>query len=802
MRSGPTRRTYAETASTHPEETKGNTVTATTTPPARPTGAVKAEHMSRNYFDAEGRRHTAHIPVPIDENGEIAAKPFKCSRCVEAVWKPLGYKGTPACRVHNRKMEPYVLRRPPLLPWRALWDVCEKPLRPVWALPGMAAVGQMVDAGDVPTLAMVAAAPLAFEATRRIWRRRSLRMAAKAGRLVLHDPTQDRKLRFAIDAAARKAGYAAAGGTGWLAAVAALGMDPETLAGKIALTAAIIPWLPVAATYWHKLRQGRRAPEPVLVIDAEPAPEAPKMDPEERRVRHTWNTLLAVRSGDIIGKADDGTPVKATAPGKLPGTRLEDWHRVEGGWAATVIGPIGSYESEQFTASIGRIASAFSAKKSMVTVIPDGDDENRALVLLQKSSPLTESRRWEGPDSIDVKKGTAPVVTYADGTKGMYEIYRPGWGVPHVAAFGTTGSAKSEFLNLLFTIDRWAQYEGRGLVAGFLIDPQQGQSFPDFKDDLAAPPACSIEEAIMLARALEREGLRRNRYLSHEAKFWDERLKKWRTGRKWWNPLIDGPILSLTIDEAHDYLSNREFATIITKGGRMWRKCGIQLRIATHTPLLNDLGGQTALRDMLTGCFVWMGRTANSLSGPIAFNGRLAVDPRSIPAVPGMAYILSGATPKPMLGRSDWEGELRPNEDGEMELQSVWYDWVRDAGNNPIGYPGVLPLETLEAFGPEYAHWIRLANGEAGVEQLPAERPERHTAKPTDAVLAALWVFNPNPVDMNTLMGALDAADVDADVLAVREALAELRGDEMVENVDGLHRLTEQGQAVMEELIA
>jgi hypothetical protein len=782
-------------------------VTTASMPAPRDT-SMRAENKSRVYFDAEGRRQHSRIEVPVDDAGQITAKPFECPRChrdVPPVWKALNYSKLPVCPVHpGQKMRPHVLRRPQMLPWRQLWDVCEKPLRPVWALPGMAAAGQFVDAANVPTLVMVGAAPAAFEVTRRVWRWGSVRRGVTSGRLSV-DPTQDRGIRFAIDAAARKAGYAAAGGTAWLATVAALGLDPATLAGKVAWTLALAPWVPTAATYWHKLREAKkpivRYQAPTTVKATEPGKA--EVDPLEREALAVWRTVLAVRAGEIIGRSGDGTPIKAAAAGKLPGTKLEDWHRVEGGWGATIIGPIGSYESEQFTAAVGRIASAYSAKKSMVTVIPDADDENQALVLVQKKSPIKDARRWAGPDSINMKNGTAPVFTYIDGTKALFELYRPGWGCPHVAVFGTTGSAKSEFLNLLFTIDRWAQHEGRGLVADFLIDPQQGSSFSHFRNDLAAPAACSIEEALMLVRALDREALRRNHYLGHEAKVWDNKRRKWRIGRNWWNPLIDGPILTLTIDEAHDYLANREFAHIVTKAGRMWRKCGIQVRLATHVSLLTDMGGSMALRDMLTGGFVWHGRTANSLSGPTAFNGRINVDCRTIPNEPGMAYVAAGKTPKPMLGRTDWEGGLVPNEHGELEMQALWYDWVRDENDEPIGYPAELPPETLAAFGDEYARWVRYANGE--VDSLSPEGGSQlvnSRVAPTEAVFAALGGHHPEPADMDGIVGTLQRNGVSVGVLEVREALAELRADHLVVSVGGKHRLTEHGAVALAEMSA
>src|SRR5262249_11234302 len=157
---------------------------------------------------------------------------------------------------------------------------------------------------------------------------------------------------------------------------------------------------------------------------------------------------------EAIGRTPSGQPVKATKAGRLAGTWLEDWHRVEGGWAATICSHPGDYTDETFLKARGAIASAFRMKASAITILPDPDDETRALVLAQRTSPISEVVRWSGPGSVDAQRGVAPVCVYLDGAPVLYEIYRPGFGSPHVAAFGTSGAGKSEFVNLLFTIDR------------------------------------------------------------------------------------------------------------------------------------------------------------------------------------------------------------------------------------------------------------------------------------------------------------------------------------------------------------
>jgi hypothetical protein len=581
---------------------------------------------------------------------------------------------------------------------------------------------------------------------------------------------------------------------GWLALAAGLGVDPSTVAGRVALAALGLLWAVPAATWWMRDRHAQRRTEPAAEPESEVVEGPPPMDPDEAQTRRIWAAIVAAKQGQVIGRTGEGQPVLAPRNGKLAETRLEDWHKVAGGWAVTAVSPPGLYVGENFVAARGAVASAFRMKTSMITCIPDAEDETRALYLAQRSSPIVDKVPWSGPKSIDVERGVAPVARYIDGSTVLYEIYRPGWGVPHVGAFGTTGSGKSEFINQLFAIDRWAHYvdEGgvaHGIVADFLIDPQQGQSFAPFLDDLAAPVASSIEEAMLLVEALTEEMLRRNRYLAREAKTWDPKRGKWRTGRKWWNPLVDGPILALTIDEAHDYLSHKPFATLVTKAGRMWRKCGGQLRIATHTPLLTDLGGSMALRDMLTGGFVFMGRTANSLSGPTAFNGRLPVDPRTIPAVPGMAYILTGLEPKPMLARAMFEED--------------YYDWVRNADDQPIGYPAGLPAETLKAFGSAYATWASARTQDElwvpDASSTPAQQEPSGTA--VDAVRSVLLAA-PAALDMDEIDVALRRAGTSFATRTVRDALKRLRDLGDVHSGDGRHQVSESLREQLAEVNA
>lgn len=749
-------------------------------------GAVRTSNI---YYDTNGRQRTSAVAVPVDQYGTIAGVQFQCNKCKAVKWvsAAVAAKGIPACDVDGLRMTLIPLRGATTIPWAAIRPQVEPQLRAVWALLAVAAIGAAMHSAHIhPAVAAVLAVPVAVLVASRT----RVKMVNKAkARGYLTDPATEQRRRQTIYSRARAVGYSIAAAMLWLAVAAYTGVDPDTDGGRVAWTSLVLLWILPAATWWRRLRRLRSA-RPAAA--PEPDGDIP-VDPDEAQTRKVWETIVAVRKGAVIGSEMNGneaTPVRALRAGKLVDTFLEDWHTVKGGWGATIVGPDGVYTSDMFMAARGAIASAFRMRTPMVTVIPDSEDENRALVLAQRTSPITDTARWAGPDSIDVEQGTAPIALYADGTVALYEIYRPGWGSPHVGVFGTTGAGKSECLNTLFVIDRWASYidstaTRQGMVASFLIDPQQGQSFAPFLDDLAGPVAATLDEAKILVQALTNEMLRRNRYLAREAQTWDERRRKWRKGRKWWDPRTDGPILTLTIDEAHAFLADRDFCTMLTAAGRMWRKCGGQVRIATHTPLLADLGGSMALRDMLTGGFVAVFRTANSLSGPVAFNGRLPVDPRTIPAEPGSCYILSGLQPKPMLARAMWEPD--------------YYDWIYNDDDEPIGYPAKLPPVTLAAFGPEYAAWVKhSANPDAGLFVANQPKPPAPAEPPAVCVAAVRVVLaaSKEPLDMDGISEKLRENGKAYGVRTIRGALKDLRdaGEVHSDDTRHVHELTPQAR--------
>jgi hypothetical protein len=96
------------------------------------------------------------------------------------------------------------------------------------------------------------------------------------------------------------------------------------------------------------------------------------------------------------------------------------------------------------------------------------------------------------------------------------------------------------------------------------------------------------------------------------------------------------PMPLILFDEAHMLLKGgrkearavQDMAHRVEEIGRLGRKTGTALWLATHIPSLSDLGGEQAIRDMLRGGNVLSMRTANRVAGGML---GLTKDPSEIP---------------------------------------------------------------------------------------------------------------------------------------------------------------------------
>jgi hypothetical protein len=420
---------------------------------------------------------------------------------------------------------------------------------------------------------------------------------------------------------------------------------------------------------------------------------------------------------------------RVAAPDRaLRDSALTSVQRVRNGWTATISLPPGKHATDDAVTATALITSAYEKPIGSVIVEPTSDgNAAKARLMVLATNPLHEPHRWAGP-SLDPATGIAAIGCYADGNPAPYRFYRYGSGPMHDLISGTTDAGKSSLVGLLLAEERHS-----GLIVSWVIDPQRGQSLPDWTEAVDWFAGTSAE-AMRMLRAARGAMYGRNAFLATVA--WTDDQARARRGRGYFDPSPEMPVLSLTIEEAHVILAIPEARQIAEDIAKMGRKCGVRLRLITQVPLLDQLGGSTTLRDMVASGNVIVFRTANRLTGTVAFNGVLPVDPARLPrqfpngsATAGLGFVL-GPSDRPVTMRA--------------YLVVDPYYWAT------TGVPVPLDELTVSAAGADYAtRHQRQADdeqdGAGAAEPLPAASqapaagdPRGSARSATDAVLSAL----------------------------------------------------------------
>jgi hypothetical protein len=363
----------------------------------------------------------------------------------------------------------------------------------------------------------------------------------------------------------------------WMALITLIFVTILTLAGpgKYSLGALFLAWLCVLVPWLRNYRI---------------RPEIPQPEPVEDHVR--WNMLAGEKKWNAaLGPAEE-----------LPGDGRR--YRIQADGIKTTIGNILA-ASENVAGAWHKPMTEAYAERS-----PDGITSRGYLTVLGRDT-LMRVREWNGA-GIDPVTGTAIVGRYADGAPVHMKFFTPRYGTRHALISGTSGSGKSELLNLILFVAVEC-----GFIVPVVLDPQEGQSLPFWRDRClyAAGPA----ECEAMLRGLHAGMLDRSRYLSGLR--WDDDGVAMR-GMGFFDHALTGlPVVLIIFDEAHMLLpasakakEDREIVQKTTEIGRLGRKTGTALWLGTHLPSLSELGGSQALRDMLRGGNVVSLRTANKVA--------------------------------------------------------------------------------------------------------------------------------------------------------------------------------------------
>jgi hypothetical protein len=379
---------------------------------------------------------------------------------------------------------------------------------------------------------------------------------------------------------------------------------------SIAIGALALTWIPVLAL------AGMAAPWPALLF----ASWLPLMWAWAKRYR--WRPQEEQkpepRAGDIVRWGQLAAEKKWNAtlgdPEHLAGGGVRYPIRCDG--IKTVVGNVLS-ASENVAGAWHKPMTEAYAERS-----PDGIPSTGFLTILSGDS-LMRGREWDG-QGIHPETGIAVVGRFADGKPAHVKFLTRRYGTRHALVSGTTGSGKTEFLNLIVFI---------AIASGFvpiILDPQEGQSLPFWRGRCLYFSGTS--ECISGINGLHAGMLDRSRRLSRMP--WDDDGIAM-DGMPFYDQELTGlsPFL-IIFDEAHMVLRgsdkpSRKATEQTAEVGRLARKTGGALWLGTTLPSLTDLGGEQVLRDVLRGGNAIGFRMANPVAtGMLGFEKDLSQIPR------------------------------------------------------------------------------------------------------------------------------------------------------------------------------
>lgn len=382
--------------------------------------------------------------------------------------------------------------------------------------------------------------------------------------------------------------------TVWLTLAAGRGVSPPMPAWLAAVGGLLaLPW------WWQFRIRPERAtlPEPT-----KPPPEPDQVDP---RVA-VWRAKVSRQGGPL--EYSDLTAVV----------------EIGGGWRGRILLHRGN--TDRAIMATKDIGAAYGLRAGGISIEPPPTGElDQADILVLEENPLSEVLRWTKP-TLSVLTGISVVGWYIDLAPVHYRHYRVGSGPVHTLISGSTDSGKSKTVEQLLAEERHS-----GVIVSWVIDPQRGASLPDWQDNVERY-ARTVEEARDLLLRARVRMYARNEFMASVK--WTDPQGRQRKGIGDFTPMDPRhllPMLSITIDEAQTILNDKFCRELIVEMIGMSRKCGIKFRLITQVPLLENLGNSSAIRDAVAAGNVIVLRTANRLTGQVAFNGALAVDPVSLP---------------------------------------------------------------------------------------------------------------------------------------------------------------------------
>jgi hypothetical protein len=306
--------------------------------------------------------------------------------------------------------------------------------------------------------------------------------------------------------------------------------------------------------------------------------------------------------------------------------------------------------ADDVIAKAPQIAAALRAQAGTLVIETHDEGSHAAYLTLFAQNPLAESPQWPGP-TFNPEDGVAEAGTYSDGTKVGVQFLSPSGGRGGLIA-GATNSGKSAFISWLLR----EAYDS-GVVVPIFLDPQEGQSAPEWTGHIAA--VHGAQDCAIALNLIARHVMARSTVMGKL------RLGNYRLTDL---PKHGLPPILLIVDEL-PVLTGGETKGQVVEAlntiAQTGRKVGISPWVATQSPLLDSFAG---------GLFAGQLASANTVM--------FRLDKRSGSAMlGGQAAIAATNLPMNLPGRRPTSGMAFSN--GIDGRAVPWRDWHPDSIPTP-----------------------------------------------------------------------------------------------------------------------
>jgi len=436
----------------------------------------------------------------------------------------------------------------------------------------------------------------------------------------------------------------------------------------------------------------------------------------------TWDKLAAKRkwTGSL------GTPEALPGGGRKYPIRLDG--------AETHIG--------QVLAEPRAIAAAWDRAQTEAYAEPDPSGiESRGYLTILNGGTLEAPCEWDGKGFAT--DGLARIGRFADGQPARIRGWVPMDGTRHTLLAGASGSGKTALLDLLIHLALASEIP----VVPLILDPQNGQSLPQWKDRLLY--AAGLEECARYERGLHAAMLDRSTRMASMT--WRDEDGFKMKGLDFYDHRLAGfPIVMIITDEAPELLGgggNSKLGAEMTrlKGSRakLGRKAGDMEVLAAQVPSLGELGGDQALRAMFVGGNVGSLRTAEKVSQGML---GLSVDPSLLPKyfpsgepTQGVGYVASVDNRQAPMRTDMVPKRLRREQVEVPSLEPEFLEAMDKAmgGVSPTAaFPAPSVVRAIEQAGAMHEAYVR--EQARMPEPAPAEEVPEEGRRCADAVWAVL----------------------------------------------------------------